>query len=162
MKTLLDDRTKVLLELFKELMVNMLSKDFDEWLAEFRKFVCKKPCWNEGMIYAPLEWSEDYGEVAENRVQDRIFFLNDEGGIDWRLPTEKEVSRALKAMKPDGFVVGKYYWTSTPFSNGSGSTIVRTCDGRGGGLEYESHLLLKSCDQQYPHFRLCRSVAIPQ
>ncbi len=119
----------------KELLDRLSGKDGDQWLAEFNLFIRKDPCWADEMIYKPLEWSADYGEVGRSSVDDYIAIHKKkyaDGGIGWRLPTCDEVRRALRIMKPAGFTIGKYYWTSTRNSNNDDVEVVYAYDDKGG------------------------------
>ena len=119
----------------KQLLDRLSGKDGDLWLTEFNLFIRKDPCWADEMIYKPLEWSQDYGETERLLVEDQITLHKKkyaDNGIGWRIPTSGEVRRALKIMKPVGFTIGKYYWTSTRNYNNDDVEVVYAYDDRGG------------------------------
>ncbi len=139
--------------LFKDLIDKLCGEDWQKWLEAFKLFLRGHPTWAEGMIYIPLEWGQDLGEVSSGFVQSYV-------NPGWRLPTEKELRRALLKMKPEGFVLWKYYWTSTKHSSGKGFETIRTHDGRGGLGHLSS--FHHDDDQQNPHLRLCRPIKLPE
>jgi hypothetical protein len=129
------------------------------WLEALKKFLRREPTWAEAMIYTPLEWTEDFGGCDFESIGDFVNLYNKKTHGGWRLPTDRELIRALRIMKPEGFTTGIYYHTSTleddaPFQNiivynhgqGLGSTLWRIISGYAQGL---------------PHLRLCREMKIP-
>lgn len=61
---MLSEQLQDFLGLVKQLITNLLGKDAVEWANELKKFLRKEPSWAEEMIYTPLEWSSDLGEVS--------------------------------------------------------------------------------------------------
>lgn len=136
--------------LFKDLNDKLCGEDWQKWLEALKLFLRGEPVWTDGMIHIPLEWSPDLGEVNFALIQEQIDFLNNGRFHNWRLPTERELARALKIMNPE-FVLSKYFWTSTE-KEGCGYVVIRTYDGNG-GLGYACS---RSINQRYPNLRLCR------
>jgi hypothetical protein len=172
MQNMLSEQLQDFLGLIKQLITNLLGKDAVEWANELKKLLRKEPCWAEGMINIPIEWGPDMMEVSYESIQEHIK-LHEKGYHEgWRLPTEKELYLALKKMKPNGFTIDKYYWTSTPASSCddwpstrfSGNTnvmvIIHTYDGRG-GVSCEPSINFPG-RQKYPHLRLCRPIKLPE
>ncbi len=148
--------------LFKDLMDKLCGENWEKWLEALKLFLRGEPTWTDGMINIPIEWSLDLGEVSHNLLQEHTELYNKDHGGGWRLPTDKELSRALKRMKPDGFTVWKYYWSDTVYSNGGGNTITYTYDGRG-GLGSMSHLHgFRVNNGEHPYLRLCRPIKLPE
>ncbi len=110
----------------------LLGDKSEKWCKAIRTFMREEPTWAEGMIYQPLKWSGDFGHVSKDRIQAHVDSSNNGiVGLRWRLPTEKELLRALKVKDAPGFVVGVYYWTSTVRDDG-GIAVCYTHDGLGG------------------------------
>ena len=133
----------------------LIGEDSEKFAKELDEFLMGRPCHVEGMIYQPLVWSEDLGEVSEKSLEKYIAFHNGnrkEDG-DWRLPTDLELSRALRAMKPAGFSVMIYYWSSTLSRSGARQITYN----HGGGLG-SSDGSMGGCNQKHPHLRLCREI----
>jgi hypothetical protein len=161
MNTILSDALHEYHVLREQLDRALLGKDSAEWFEELKKFMRKDPSHAEGMIYIPLEWSADLGEVSRDLLQEYTDLYNKGHGGGWRLPIDKELSRALKKMKPDGFTVWKYYWSGTENTNGGGYTVTYTYNGMGGLGSMTSVFFIVS-GQKYPHLRLCRPVKLPE
>lgn len=142
--------------LFKDLMDKLCGEDQQKWLEALKHFLRGEPTWAEEMIYTPLEWSENLGGVCFKYLQEQSELYNKGHGGNWRLPTDKELDRALRKMKPTGFELQRYYWTSTPHFDGRGMTITYTYDGCG-GLGSKSSL-----EEKYPTLRLCRPIKLPE
>jgi hypothetical protein len=145
--------------LFKDLNDKLCGEDWQKWLEALKLFLRGEPVWTDGMIHIPLEWSIDLGQVNYALIQERINLYDEHEGVvsrGWRLPTERELARALKLMKLN-FIAGEYFWSSTIESN-SGYKIIRT--NAGGGLEYSSSRCFFSAGQKYPRLRLCRSMTV--
>lgn len=104
---------------------------------------------------ATLEWKPDFGEVNFEDVQVYFALFGNAGG--WRLPTERELDPALRAMHQKGFHYWKYYWTSTPYFDGHGLTVTYR---HNEGLGSMSHERLPVNGQKHPRLRLCRAKAI--
>jgi hypothetical protein len=160
MKDVLSASPKEVLKLFGEITDKLCGEDCEKWLEALRLFSREEPNWVEGMIYIPLEWGLDMGEVALELIEDRIKLHEKGFACGWRLPTDKELSRALKLMKVK-FVVGEYFWSSTDDSNNHGHKIIRTSDGCG-GLECSGSRCFYSTNQKHPRLRLCRPITIPE
>ena len=146
---------------FDDLNKKLCSEEGKKWLEAFKLFLRGEPTWTDGMINIPIEWSLDLGEVSHNLLQEHTELYNKGHGGGWRLPTDKELSRALKKMKPDGFTVWKYYWSGTENINGNGYTITYTYNGMG-GLGSMPSIFFNASDQKNPHLRLCRPIKLPE
>jgi hypothetical protein len=135
-----------------------------EWVLERLQDIIEGVDGFEEMIHIPLEWSEDLGIVTRGEIATRIALFEDSkakkgNGGSWRLPTNKELSRALKAMKPaDGFSFDIYFWSSTPFRptlNDDPEIIkscCRDCHPDGSYRLCGSH----GAAHDHVHLRLCR------
>jgi hypothetical protein len=137
----------------------LLGDNAEKWGKAFRTFMRGEPTWAEGMIYPPLEWSRDLGEVPLDLIENTIRLYGEEyvdGGIGWRLPTSEELRRALRIMKPEGFMIRVYYWSSTPDDNGGGLKILYTHDGCGGICYGGSGF----CRNEKVHLRLVRAMSV--
>jgi hypothetical protein len=136
-----------------QLLENLSGKNGLEWLEAIKKFLRKEPTWAEGMIYQPLRWSGDFGNVPKGRIQACVDSCNTGNSLGWRLPTEKELIRALRIKDAPGFVVGVYYWTSTVRDDG-GIAVCYTHDGRGGCGEAPDSRI------DHIHLRLVRTIEL--
>jgi hypothetical protein len=139
----------------------LLGKNAEKWGKAIRTFMREEPTWTEGMIYIPLEWSLDLGPVSKKFLQDQVDFYCKMNGDGWRLPTHDELLRSMRIMRPVGFVIRIYYWTSTPSEDRDqkGLEVIYTHDGRG-GLGSLSDNYMSHNYQAHPHLRLCREVEI--
>ncbi len=148
--------------LFKDLMDKLCGEDWEKWLEAFKHFLRGEPTWAEEMIYTPLEWSLDFGEVPQSLLQEHIDLHNKGHVGGWRLPTLGELTRK---MKKDGrlFVTNRYYWTSTDCKNDGvciGKGLLKTYDNRGG--------LCHSCSRdvllltEVPRLCFCRQIKLPE
>ncbi len=144
----------------KDLTDKLSGEDGREMLEKFNKFLRGEPVNAEGMIYRPLEWTPDLGEASESSLRGFIDQYNGDA-IAWRLPTDKELCRALRAMKPKGFTLWRYYWTSTSHFSVSGYDVIRTHDGTG-GIGVCSSYRFSTMYQQAPNLRLCRELVLPE
>lgn len=162
MQNMLSEQLQDFLGLIKQLITNLLGKDAVEWANELKKFLRKEPCWAEEMVYTPLEWGDDLGNVRQDLLQQYVDLYDKSRGGGWRLPTGGELTRK---MRRDGefFVRDKYYWTSTDcMSNGFsvGKEIIKTYDNKGGLCGGRSKdLELRS---EMPRLRLCRPIKLPE
>lgn len=146
----------------KDLNEKMSGKDGYEVLGKLNEFLRGEPVNAEGMIYIPLEWSPDLGPVAKEFLQDQTDLYSKMYRDGWRLPTHDELLRAMRIMRPAGFLIRIYYWTSTLREDGDRKVfeVIYTHDGHG-GLGGTSEDDINHNEQAYPHLRLCREVEIP-
>ena len=158
MKKMLSDALREYHGLREEIDKHLLGKNPEKWVAAFKKCLREEPTWAEGMIYIPLEWSLDFGETPELSLQKCIEVQNLECGKSWRLPTEDELDRALRTMKPSGFSLWKYYWSSSPWSGKEegGNVVTYAYDEIGGLGSCSSNNSRFTKGQIYPCVRLCR------
>ena len=125
-----------------------------EWVLDrMQKGIIEGPSGWEEMIHIPLEWSPDFGQIAYNWIPTIIEKHCHENGLGWRLPTENELARALRAMKPSSFSKMIYYWSSTPHFDARGLTIVYN---HGEGLGSSGEWDMSRAGQRHPHLCLCR------
>ena len=161
MNNMLSDALREYHGLREQLDRALLGDKAEKWGNAFRTFMRGEPTWAEGMIYPPLEWSRDLGAVPMELLESTINFYSQKyykNGINWRLPTSEELRRALRIMKPEGFITGVYcwYWSSTPDDHEHGLTIISTHDIRGGiTLRASDH-----CGREKIHLRLVREKKI--
>jgi len=138
----------------KDLNDKLSGENGREMLEKFNQFLRGEPVNVEEMIYKLLEWSPDLGDVPKSLLQQHIDLYQKRycDGSGWRLPTEGEIRRALKIMKPDGFLVGRYYWTSVKAE--AGTVIYYTYDGHGG----LGSSVYSGSHREKIHLRLCREI----
>lgn len=134
-------------------LLGKLSGDMgDKYLTELRLFLQGEPCWVDEMIYKPVEWSNDLGEVNPSSLQERIDLFKKEycdNGIGWRLPTYKEMHRALEAGKFESWV----YYVTKPEKEGLGIPVLR---------RHNAGLSLSDIRAEKAHLILVRDLKIPQ
>jgi hypothetical protein len=159
MNDMLSKALQDFLGLLQQLIRNLLGKDSEEWTTAFKKFLRKEPTWAEEMMYIPLEWSPDLGNVSKKCLQDHIDLYRKENGPCWRLPTYSELRRALSKTPPKGFSIMRYYWTSTLDEGKDGIfSVLRTHDGCGGLGQSSDHYFPSG--MKGPNLRLVRVVSI--
>ncbi|MEI8123608.1 MAG: hypothetical protein WCG60_00350 [bacterium] len=159
MNKMLSDALREYHGLREQLDRALLGDKAKKWGKAFATFMRGEPTWVEGMIYAPLEWSRDLGEVPVDLIKNTIRLFGKEyadGGIGWRLPKVGEVYRSLKRTGHSGFVLGRLFWASNSESDGGGILIIDTLDGKQVGILNSSDYSL----EKEVHLRLVREMPV--
>ena len=139
----------------------LLGGEAEKWHRALKTFMRGEPTWAEGMINIPLQWTPDLGEIHRNIIPGHISSFNQRLGLGWRLPTDKELSRSLRAMRPEGFHFGKCYWTSSPSPDGDRDSLLvieNESDGRRLNSMSSRYFERIGMGERSPHLRLCREI----
>ncbi len=141
--------------LLNQLMENLCGKDWEKWLEALKTFLRGEPTFAEEMIYPPLRWSTDLGEIPRVNLLSQTSSYCRQFGEGWRLPTEKELARAMKNTElANEFALLKYYWTSTSHSDADKKmTVLYRHQDEGVSYSREDWL----GNQKNPYLRLCRT-----
>ena len=109
MNKMLSDALREYHGLREQLDRALLGDNADEWGKKLRALMRGEPVNAEGMIYIPLEISDDLGVCHQQYLERRINTYNRDKSPGWRLPTYKEMHRILEKGKLQDW---EYYYTS--------------------------------------------------
>ncbi len=146
-------------------MIDLLDKLHSNmgnvYLEELKKLLRQEPCWAEGMIYIPLEWSPDFCQCPGLNIDSMKIIYNTGNGEGWRLPSYSEVRRYIQ-KKELGFKTETFYWTSeseevAPPGRLRTIKVYENYENCCCSSFYKD-LRVKGID--FPHLRLCRPMKI--
>jgi len=155
--TMLGQALEEIARLLKDLWGKLAGKEGLVYFEELKKFLRKEPCWAEGMVYPPLEWSYDMVCVEKKDLRDSIERHFAKKGSRWRIPSVEELTLALETS-PEQFSEDMYYWTATLCDNSGGFFLIKMKNGR---IILSSTVFVDG-NQKFPHLKLCREIKLPQ